>query len=84
MKMSCKVVLIMCLFYCIYLSAALTRYSKEANLPVVEEEEDWRKVDRPFRLAKINLVWTKAQKVSKLINVFRFLCIIFCLYFCRG
>lgn len=38
------------------------KYSKEANQPTTNL------ADRPFRMAKINLVWEKAQKVDSLIE----------------
>nr|CAG4634914.1 EOG090X09CU [Alona affinis] len=46
---------------------ALNKYSKEANQPaketVQQEQQDaWKDLDKPFRLAKINLIWAKAQK----------------------
>ncbi|XP_055636377.1 alpha-2-macroglobulin receptor-associated protein [Toxorhynchites rutilus septentrionalis] len=39
------------------------KYSKKANnLPASEiYEPDFRNIQRPFRMAKLNLVWTKAQ-----------------------
>jgi len=41
-------------------SLAANKYSKEANQP--NSKEEWKNLDKPFRLAKINLIWTKAQK----------------------
>lgn len=46
------------------------KYSKEANDPqfkhVINEkyEPEIRNLQRPFRMAKLNLVWAKAQNVS--------------------
>lgn len=46
------------------------KYSKEANDPyfkqIVDEkyEPEIRNLQRPFRMAKLNLVWAKAQNVS--------------------
>lgn len=46
------------------------KYSKEANDPhfkqVLNEkyEPEIRNLQRPFRMAKLNLVWAKAQNVS--------------------
>lgn len=51
------------LFSVISHSLAANKYSKEANQP--NSNEDWKNLDKPFRLAKINLIWTKAQKVLK-------------------
>ena len=56
-------------FFC---CAALSKYSKEANLP--DETENWKNVEKPFRLAKVNLVWAKAQKV-------RYFAVRVCLHF---
>jgi len=39
---------------------AINKYTKEANLP--ELTEDLKTLEKPFRLAKVNLVWSKAQK----------------------
>ena len=59
------------LFICIFLLSlsccqAVNKYSKEANQPDgvnVEDKDSWKSIDKPFRLAKINLIWAKAQKV---------------------
>lgn len=43
------------------------KYSKEANSKVLMNEKydpDFRNLQKPFRMAKLNLVWTKAQHVS--------------------
>lgn len=48
------------------------KYSKEANDPhfkqIVDEkyEPEIRNLQRPFRMAKLNLVWAKAQNVSSI------------------
>jgi hypothetical protein len=44
----------------------VNKYSKEANQPEPVEgvdKDSWKSIDKPFRLAKINLIWAKAQKV---------------------
>nr|CAG4637169.1 EOG090X09CU [Ceriodaphnia reticulata] len=47
---------------------SVNKYSKEANQPNesdavnVGDKDSWKSVDKPFRLAKINLIWAKAQK----------------------
>nr|CAG4649493.1 EOG090X09CU [Scapholeberis mucronata] len=50
----------------ISLCQAANKYSKEANQPEVTvnepEETSWKTIDKPFRVAKLNLVWAKAQK----------------------
>ncbi|XP_055906877.1 alpha-2-macroglobulin receptor-associated protein-like [Eupeodes corollae] len=41
------------------------KYSKEANAPYFTTESydpDFRNLQRPFRMSKLNLVWTKAQQ----------------------
>ena len=51
------------LFICIFLLSlsccqAVNKYSKEANQPDgvnVEDKDSWKSIDKPFRLAKINL-----------------------------
>lgn len=45
---------------------AADKYSKKANtLPDSEVyEPDFRNIQRPFRMAKLNMVWAKAQHVS--------------------
>lgn len=45
---------------------AVNKYSKEANKPDIVEQDDkdsWKTVEKPFRLARVNLIWAKAQKV---------------------
>ncbi|GAB0092383.1 alpha-2-macroglobulin receptor-associated protein [Sergentomyia squamirostris] len=37
------------------------KYSADANLPESAKYDDMRQIQRPFRMAKLNLVWTKAQ-----------------------
>lgn len=34
------------------------------DLPVEKYDPDFRNLQKPFRMAKLNLVWTKAQQVS--------------------
>lgn len=55
------------IFSCLICSHALNKYSKEANQQkdVVDEgdKDVWKDNDKPFRLAKVNLIWAKAQKV---------------------
>lgn len=40
------------------------KYSKEANVREEKYDPDFRKIEKPFRMAKTNLVWTKAVNVS--------------------
>ena len=61
-------ILVLVIYYC----EALNKYSKEANQPRSEElastpdfkDAAWKDAEKPFRLAKINTVWAKAQKVG--------------------
>lgn len=44
------------------------KYSAEANSKITMNEKydpDFRNLHKPFRMAKLNLVWTKAQHVRK-------------------
>lgn len=45
---------------------ASDKYSKKANVLPDSEiyDPDFRNIQRPFRMAKLNLVWTKAQQVG--------------------
>ncbi|KAI9553008.1 hypothetical protein GHT06_020895 [Daphnia sinensis] len=52
-------------FVCLSLCQTVNKYSKEANQPELVgdgDKESWKNMDKPFRLAKINLIWAKAQK----------------------
>lgn len=53
------------LFFCVSWCQTENKYSKEANQPELLEDvdkESWKNMGKPFRLAKINLIWSKAQK----------------------
>ena len=65
MGLRCFHVLVVAFSLCLIFSSSLgaNKYSKEANQPSLKE--DWKNLDKPFRLAKINLIWTKAQKVIR-------------------
>lgn len=56
------------------------KYSKEANLKsnnnyekkvqfVDEPNVNIRDINKPFRMAKLNLLWTKAQHVSRMFHI---------------
>ncbi|XP_046656659.1 alpha-2-macroglobulin receptor-associated protein-like isoform X1 [Daphnia pulicaria] len=70
MQNSCSLQRMFFLFYILllglsYCQAAVNKYSKEANQPEPVEgvdKDSWKSIDKPFRLAKINLIWAKAQK----------------------
>lgn len=63
----CIVVLLYCLSYgnC---KKHKSKYSAEANLPnetVEKYDPDFRALQKPYRMAKLNLVWSKAVHVSR-------------------
>mgnify|MGYP002715783174 FL=1 len=49
---------------------SFSKYSAEANLKppdkpwVLNPNVNFRTLDKPFRMAKLNLLWSKAQRVS--------------------
>lgn len=69
-----KFIKISCVTCFIFVSIvyAENKYSKEANVNVGksnvlnEPEINIRTLEKPFRMAKLNLLWTKAQSVSYL------------------
>ena len=77
LQSSCSSRHILFLFVMIFSSLsychAVNKYSKEANQPepveVVDSKDSWKSVDKPFRLAKVNLIWAKTQKVQKVQNI---------------
>lgn len=52
-----------CLLLVILINVVLSenKYSKEANVKKKTSDVDFRTLDKPFRMAKLNLLWTKAQ-----------------------
>lgn len=46
--------------------ADYNKYSKELNQPLENEPDQniFKTISRPFRINKLNIVWTKAQHVS--------------------
>lgn len=44
------------------------KYSREANVKK-KSDIDFRTLDKPFRMAKINILWTKAQQVCSFICI---------------
>lgn len=50
-----------------------SKYSAEANLPNLEKyEPNIRELEKPFRMAKLNLVFSKAQQVNFFNSIFFF------------
>ena len=69
------ILLIFTLFSIVSPSLGANKYSKEANQP--NSNEDWKNLDKPFRLAKINLIWSKAQKVIQIVYFGKFITLTF-------
>ena len=45
------------------------KYSKEANIRLEEKyDPEFRNIEKPFRMAKSNLVWSKAVHVSNFLD----------------
>lgn len=42
------------------------KYSRDANVNK-QKEADFRSLDKPFRMAKLNILWLKAQQVLTLL-----------------
>lgn len=53
-------------------SIAVNKYSAEANLPK-SDPSDFRNLNKPFRMSKLNILWTKAQIVSLASPIIQFL-----------
>jgi hypothetical protein len=65
--MSRLVVTVIFFIFVIGLGEGLNKYSAEANVkPDVTKEppSDFRNLEKPFRMAKLNILWSKAQLVS--------------------
>lgn len=62
-----QIVVLVCIFFSsVSLCHTVNKYSKEANQPELVgdgDKESWKNMDKPYRVAKINLIWAKAQKV---------------------
>lgn len=66
----------LCVLLC-HISAAVNKYSAEANKPKYEDPLEFpnslRELDKPFRMAKLNILWVKAKNrltESKLQSIF--------------
>lgn len=56
--------------FLIGLGEGLNKYSAEANMKLDitnESPSDFRNLEKPFRMAKINVLWSKAQLVRKIV-----------------
>lgn len=40
------------------------KYSRSANEKKLKNDVDFRTLEKPFRMNKLNLLWTKARQVS--------------------
>ncbi|KAL5283178.1 LRPAP1 family protein [Megaselia abdita] len=63
--MSSKIKIVLILFACLSIQPStcdkkFNKYSKEANIPKEQYDPDFRNIENPFRMAKCNLVWSKA------------------------
>lgn len=71
-KFKLFVIAVLLLCTCTFADKKAKKYSREANDPQFEQvksetyDPDFRTLQRPFRMAKLNLVWAKAQNVSKI------------------
>lgn len=72
-KMNNKILFFCAIILCIFTIEAKTnnKYSKEANVDKEESDDDHdfrpislKHLDRPFRMAKLNLLWSKAVHVG--------------------
>jgi hypothetical protein len=55
--------------FLIVLGEGLNKYSAEANIKsdiANEPPSDFRNLEKPFRMAKINMLWSKAQLVRNI------------------
>jgi hypothetical protein len=69
------------IIYLIEPGKGLNKYSAEANVnPDVTKEPslNFRNLEKPFRMAKINLLWSKAQLVRR--NIMMYIYIKFVVY----
>lgn len=67
----CKVSFVVILVtFLIGLGEGLNKYSAEANMKsdiTNESPSDFRNLEKPFRMSKINVLWSKAQLVRKVV-----------------
>lgn len=74
LKINLCLLVILIVYPCILANKNAKKYSKEANEPYFDQvksetyDPDFRKLQRPFRIAKLNLVWSKAQNVRYLLK----------------
>jgi hypothetical protein len=67
----CRVSLVVIfVIFLIGLGEGLNKYSAEANVKsdiANEPSSDFRNLEKPFRMAKINVLWSKAQLVRNIV-----------------
>jgi hypothetical protein len=59
-------VIVIFIIFLIGLGEGLSKYSAESNVkPDITKEppSDFRNLEKPFRMAKLNILWSKAQLV---------------------
>lgn len=76
------------LLFLIGLGEGLNKYSAEANVKsnfTNEPASDFRNLEKPFRMAKINVLWSKAQLVRNIVLTHVFLNVeVGCCYIISG
>lgn len=68
--MSRFMIVVIFVIYLIGLGEGLNKYSAEANVKsdiTTEPPSDFRNLEKPFRMAKINMLWSKAQLVRNIV-----------------
>lgn len=61
-NLGCKVTLFLLVIVCSVLCE--NKYSESANEKKKKDDVDFRTLQKPFRMNKLNLLWTKAQQVN--------------------
>jgi hypothetical protein len=72
-------VIVIFISFVIGLGEGLNKYSAEANVKqdvTKESPLDFRNLEKPFRMAKLNVLWSKAQLVRNriIVHVFVYAC----------
>ena len=78
MNRICVYIFVLVYLVCALMVNAVNKYSAEANKPLknhfkLDPEINVRTVDKPYRMAKLNMLWSKAQVVSHHLNIFHLL-----------
>lgn len=69
-KQLLSVTLFLFVLSAVKITKSVNKYSPEANQGSLNLEipTDFRSLDKPFRMAKLNILWSKAQLVSDFNN----------------